>query len=437
MKNFIWPLWIVLCLALGSYFLYKLQFSEDKSEFLIGETTYGHYQIEMSCESCHTDPFGGQEILQNACLNCHEQELNVALDSHPKKKFTDPRNADRIEKIDARYCVSCHTEHHQERTLSMGLTLPDDYCFHCHSEIGEDRESHKDLPYDSCASAGCHNYHDNRALYEDFLVKNSGQPWLHEIATIKPKSYAKNVAIKYVSDQPDIFPEKLSQHPTIVEDWQASSHAEAGVSCGGCHSDNSNVWIDKPNLAQCKTCHETETETFTSGKHGMRLSARVAGVIDAVMPSESHLQFKESALGVQHGCNACHSSHSFNTEVASVDSCLTCHDDQHSNAFLNSPHAKLQEKNKNNDGSVVTCATCHMPRIEKKTAGKSLHYVDHNQNYNLRPNEKMIRPVCMNCHGLEFSINSLADPKLIKNNFNGKPGIHIESVDWATKRLED
>ena len=106
MKNRLWLFWVILSLALAGYLLHLLLIKDDKSELLIGESTYGHYQIELSCSSCHTDPFGGKEMLQNACLNCHEQELKEAFDSHPKKKFTDPRNADLISILDARYCIA-------------------------------------------------------------------------------------------------------------------------------------------------------------------------------------------------------------------------------------------------------------------------------------------------------------------------------------------
>lgn len=86
------------------------------------------------------------------------------------------------------------------------------------------------------------------------------------------------------------------------------------------------------------------------------------------------------------------------------------------------------------EGSGVSCATCHMPRVAvdvndwlRRTV------VQHNQNANLVPNEKMIRSSCLNCHGLPFAIDSLADQELINNNFRGKPQVHIESVDLARK----
>ena len=57
--------------------------------------------------------------------------------------------------------------------------------------------------------------------------------------------------------------------------------------------------------------------------------------------------------------------------------------------------------------------------------------VQHNQNDTLRPNEKMIRPVCLSCHGLAFAIDALADPALVARNFAGRPLGHVESIDMA------
>ena len=58
----------------------------------------------------------------------------------------------------------------------------------------------------------------------------------------------------------------------------------------------------------------------------------------------------------------------------------------------------------------------------------------HNQNDNLRPNEKMIRSVCLDCHGLGFAIDALADADLVAGNFNRRPAVHIESIEWAARR---
>jgi predicted CXXCH cytochrome family protein len=66
-------------------------------------------------------------------------------------------------------CITCHREHKPEITHAMDVTLPDDFCLYCHEDIGKEQASHKPFNFQSCATSGCHNYHDNTALYEDFL----------------------------------------------------------------------------------------------------------------------------------------------------------------------------------------------------------------------------------------------------------------------------
>lgn len=468
MKKVIWIGWLVLTVVVAGVFAYKMLVDTNKQDFLIGEASHGHYQIEMACTACHTEPFGGKEMLQNACLDCHKSELDEAHDSHPKKKFNDPRNADRLQVLDARYCITCHTEHQEEQTRSMGLTLPEDYCFHCHVDIGEERESHRDLAFDSCASAGCHNYHDNRALYEKFLVENAGGHWLGEIARIAPASAAAHFAPRTNKTNSAEFETRQQQHPEISGEWSASSHGAAGISCGGCHglaiavgdtaAEHEPEWLEKPGLEQCQSCHKNEVETYLAGKHGMRLQQG----LPAMTSKQARLPFQESTGNVQHGCTTCHGAHSFDTRAAAVDACLDCHADDHSLAFRNSPHGRLHEQAMAGEiarETAVTCATCHMPRqsleengtevvvkpatapataaVKNASLTDEVFTVNHNQNLNLRPNEKMIRPVCLQCHNLEFSIDALADPALIKNNFSGSPAIHVPSVDWATSRVEE
>ena len=440
MTKKIWLTWLLLSVGIGAYYLNMIVFSEDKSALLIGEASHGHYQIELACDACHTEAFGGGEVMQDACENCHAEELEAAHDSHPKKKFTDPRNADRIAVLDARYCVSCHGEHQKEQTRAMGVTLPNDYCYHCHQEIGDERESHKNLAYDSCASAGCHNYHDNRALYEEFLVTNADQPWLNEIAQLPAPNGAlsanKKPAPILTLQDIDAPAEKLAQ-AEITEHWVNSGHAQAGVNCSDCHTQKGNVWLDKPGIEVCTSCHKNEAKGFLAGKHGMRLSEQLGNKLSAMKVKDSALEFKQQALHREQGCNACHSSHTFNTQSAATEACLGCHNDEHSLAYLASPHGKLWQQEINQEiapGQGVSCANCHMPRLTKVQGGKEITRVQHNQNDNLRPNEKMIRTVCMSCHGLEFAIDALADKELIKNNFSGKPSSHIESIDWAKKR---
>jgi formate-dependent nitrite reductase cytochrome c552 subunit len=85
------------------------------------------------------------------------------------------------------------------------------------------------------------------------------------------------------------------------------------------------------------------------------------------------------------------------------------------------------------EGEGVSCASCHMPRKKK---GK-LVYVEHNQTLNLKPNSKMLRPVCMNCHGLEYATAALADKRLIARNFSGDFIEQHPSFNMVRVRIEE
>ena len=130
--------------------------------FLPGQTTHGHYQIELKCQACH-DRGGG--VRESSCTDCHGESLAASRDIHPKKKFEDPSNVHLLTIIDARSCVACHAEHEPTRTHEMGVSIPNDFCWQCHQDVAEERPSHEGMAYDSCSNAGCHNYHDNSALY--------------------------------------------------------------------------------------------------------------------------------------------------------------------------------------------------------------------------------------------------------------------------------
>ncbi len=375
--------------------------SQDASKrvFLPGKTTNGHYQIELSCVSCHTQEFPEGEDFQEACVKCHAAELDEAQDSHPETKFSDPRNAERIALLDARKCVTCHSEHAPERTASMGLSLPQDYCYQCHQDIAEERPSHEGLPFDSCADAGCHNFHDNRAIYEDYLVKHGSEP--------------------------AILAEAFRELKKGADSQKCESTARAKKN-------------DSSAVEGCKECHLRETNSWFSGRHGMR----VALEMEPMRPGDARLPMKKQAHDLLLSCGSCHGGDPKGQKPKAVtdpiwtqvEACLSCHDDKHSLAYKNSKHFELLSQEidgKIAAGSGVTCATCHMPRGYDDDGNL---WVNHNQNHNLRPNEKMLRTSCGNCHGLSFAIDALADPQLIENNFSGQPSAHVKSVDWAVAR---
>lgn len=433
-----WILWLLLSSALGGYYGYAF-IGDDKAPLLPGITSHGHYQIELACDSCHGDAFGGGEALQQACVRCHADELKAARDLHPRSKFTDPRNADSVALLDARYCVTCHREHKPEVTHAMGVTLADDLCFTCHQDVAKERPSHKDMAFDSCASAGCHNYHDNQALYENFLVKHGGEPAQLKNQVVAQRNLhqwslavAPHAVVPLEAADADAPADKLLK-PEAFQHWVNSAHSDGGVNCSDCHLQKDKSWIDRPGVKVCEACHGQEVQGFAQGKHGMRLAQGMS----PMMPAMARLPMKNDATKRGLDCNSCHGAHSGDLKQAAVESCLSCHNDEHSKNYPTSAHARLwqqEQADKGAPGSGISCATCHLPREVLRLQGEPRIAVQHNQNFNLRPNEKMVRGVCMSCHGYEFSINALADAALIKNNFSSAPGVVVKSTGMALAR---
>ncbi|MFI2812569.1 MULTISPECIES: cytochrome c3 family protein [Microbulbifer] len=435
MKSYQFKFWhfgLLVTLAIGSTAAYNLEYS-DKTLFVSGEMSHGHHQIELACTSCHGDGFAGQEAMQQACLDCHADELELANDSHPRKKFLDPRNAPLLAELDARRCVTCHTEHQPETTREMGVTLAGDFCFHCHNDIAEERSSHQDLAFDSCASAGCHNFHDNRTLYEDFLIAHVGQPALLPDAQLP----ARTAMQSWLRENPHREPLRLQQadldagepHKGISDSWVASRHAQAGINCSDCHSNGQLQFSSREIVEQCGSCHAGQRDAFTSGKHGMRLSAALPEDFahnGAMTPAEARLPMRPGSKGAL-TCISCHGPHETDTRFAAVEACLGCHNDEHSLAYRESGHFQAWQQG---EAGGVSCANCHLPREEHD--GEIL--VNHNQNHNLRPNEKML-PVCLNCHGIEFALAALASERVLKSNFGLSPTTDHETFSLIRDRI--
>ena len=450
--------------------------------FLPGETTAGHHQIELACESCHrAPPFAGSvdaaAALNDACLDCHADELRDAKDSHAAKLFRGPRMARYRRALDARHCTACHVEHHPEITWPGAVTVATDFCVACHSEGEQDvrasRPSHAGAAFENCASAGCHNYHDNRALYEDFLLAHADEPWLL-VTPERMTALASDSEPRADDVGAESGPAKSPNAPAAAlagpeaDDWARSAHAAAQVRCAACHAPTvpedataaavDGNWIAVPDTAPCVACHVPQATTFAQGRHGMRahpLAAPARNVpmwlanagfgvahlaewlADAPPPTamtvaEARPPMRPDAADRTVNCVSCHGPHAVDVRRAAAQACASCHDDAHSRAYFSSPHHDLWQRELAGGpaGTGVSCATCHME--QRKRRGKV--ETSHDQNALLRPNEKMIRPVCMHCHGLGFAIDALADEALVAANFRGQPSAHVPSIDWALRR---
>lgn len=215
--------------------------------------------------------------------------------------------------------------------------------------------------------------------------------------------------------------------------WQTSVHALTEVNCSSCHQDpDTKQLVVKPTQESCRSCHEYAVDTFLLGKHGVRTQEGLS----PLTPSLAHLPMKESAMDLQMSCNTCHDVHAVNTSQAAVDSCLTCHNDTHSLNYKSSPHAQIVNiaSLPRPDREAVTCATCHLPR---EKVGNSI-LVNHNNTYVLLPRDRMVRDVCINCHGVEHAYNSIFDDNLVESNFAQPPTLEMQTFqlvrDFEKKR---
>ena len=435
-------LWLVLSAGGGIWLNHNLRPGGDQTVFLPGVTTDGHHQIETQCHVCHTaekkeNIFTSSGVPNSACIACHGEQLEAASDSHPARKFKNPENAVFLQHINALDCITCHREHNEKITHGMGVTIPGDYCAHCHEGIEENLPSHADLPFQSCATAGCHNYHDNVALAPSFLLKHVGEPdvlpggklpdtaalarWLEE------GFEQQRPLVAAAADAPDA----ALAETKYTHDWAHSAHAQAGINCSDCHGGGSSPgsgWIDRPDHRSCSQCHSTEVGDFLAGKHGMRL---VHPGLEPMSPALARREMKPGAAHRSLSCSSCHDPHRADRQFAAHAACSSCHDDAHTRSYETSKHYQLwlaEVEGRGEPGSGVSCATCHLPR--ERRAGDEV-VVNHDQSANLRPNDKMLSSVCLNCHGMQFSMDALSDSDLVRENFSRRPSLRHPGLRWA------
>ena len=217
----------------------------------------------------------------------------------------------------------------------MGVTLPADFCHHCHAKVAEERPTHQGIAFDTCAAAGCHNYHDNRSLYEDFLVQH-GNAERGTFAGERPErnAYISSEAVERVRLTAADADGPASTGPELIDTWAGSAHAAVGVACSDCHQRGDSPWTDQPPRQICRSCHELEFEGFTAGKHGMRWAVDFA----SMSPAKARLPMRPDAQSRALDCGTCHDVHAVDVQYAAVEACLGCHADEHSEAYRDSPH---------------------------------------------------------------------------------------------------
>lgn len=214
---------------------------------------------------------------------------------------------------------------------------------------------------------------------------------------------------------------------TATQLWQGSAHALNDINCSSCHqAESAQPFVAQPDYESCRSCHEQAVDTFLLGKHGIRLLEGQS----PLTPAMARLPMAATAQDQPMTCNTCHDVHSVNTVEASVDSCLGCHADTHSLNYARSKHATLFAADQSlprPSAASVSCATCHLPRHSPEDSAAI--WVNHNNTYTLLPRDRMVKEVCMNCHGVEFAFNSIFDDALVEANFARPPEHTLQTFD--------
>jgi hypothetical protein len=218
----------------------------------------------------------------------------------------------------------------------------------------------------------------------------------------------------------------------LEDAWATSAHRRGGASCAWCHESEAAGCLLRPAMTVCRDCHEDQGRGFDGGKHGMRAAAGLA----PMTPSLARRPMKADGGDRALGCGSCHDVNSVDLRPAAVEACLECHDDEHSRAYVASPHFRAWQAElagAARPGSGVSCATCDLSRRARSDTDPAIA-VEHNQNANLRPTTKMAGNVCGSCHGMGFSLDALADEALVARNFDVPPSRHLVTLEWVAER---
>ena len=67
-------------------------------------------------------------------------------------------------------------------------------------------------------------------------------------------------------------------------------------------------------------------------------------------------------------CTSCHKPHQEDRQYAAYEACIQCHDDEHTRNYGKSKHYQLWKGEVaagTDTRTGVSCATCHMPRVNR------------------------------------------------------------------------
>lgn len=174
---------LLLLIPISGLGVASLSVPSMKVSLAHGPIQSGHADVD--CSQCHIVPdatwrqqiqanlryamgirvdpvdFGYHVVTSDTCLGCHERPN----ERHPIYRFREARFQHSDMTIDATSCLSCHSEHQNERSFATF-----DFCKSCHGSLELKNDpldvSHTSLitenRWDTCL--GCHDFHGNHAF---------------------------------------------------------------------------------------------------------------------------------------------------------------------------------------------------------------------------------------------------------------------------------
>ncbi|MCP4697268.1 MAG: hydroxylamine oxidoreductase [Gammaproteobacteria bacterium] len=219
--------------------------------------------------------------------------------------------------------------------------------------------------------------------------------------------------------------------PGIVNDWRASGHARADVTCDACHGDDHRR-LHMPVPEVCSGCHEKQYAEFRDeARYGfpshVLAMERVLEAKHFVDKPKAEVQSCVQCHSVATKCDSCHSRHRFDpAEARRPEACITCHagpphpDDE---TYFASAHGRVyRQEGADWDWSkpllkgnykVPACAYCHMVGGRHQVARNSMwkfgiKEINPNTSANRVLRERWVT-VCNDCHGKTESRAWLAE----------------------------
>ncbi len=305
----------------------------------------------------------------------------------PKSKFTDPRNADRVEILDARYCVTCHQEHRPGITQRDGRHAADRLLLPLPSR-------HRRGPAEPQGSGVRHLRlgglpqlpRQPRALCRTSSIKHAGEPDQLDDATRRAGRLAQGKgrrASRWPSRSPAAAtPTRRPRTPAMPRSSPTGRPTSTPTPASTARAatrprtsralDRSARNRDLQELPRQPGAHlhRRQARHAAARRHAGRATTGRFGLFtDAQLPPMTPAQARAADEGRRRsdtalGCNTCHAAHATTASRAKVEACTGCHDDTHTKAYFASPHYELLKRETAGElprGSGVSCATCHLP----------------------------------------------------------------------------